>query len=90
MSALLIVDNVPLSFRDRDLARLFADYGTVRSARIVMARTDQALGFGYVEMATVEEAEKACRALNGCVVMGMRMVVQPAGPDRPESQPGPG
>lgn len=78
MTALLIVDFLPLSFSDRDLGVLFAKFGTVKSAHIVMTRANQAVGFGYVEMATPEEAEKAFKALDGAEIMGRRIMVQPA------------
>jgi RNA recognition motif-containing protein len=50
---------------DEDLQQLFAQAGTVESAVVINDRdTGQSKGFGFVEMATDEEAQKAIEMFN--------------------------
>jgi len=72
-----------LSYRvtDQHLQELFAQYGTVTSAKVITDRyTGQSRGFGFVEMATSEEAQKAITALNGTQHEGRTLVVNEAKP----------
>ncbi len=59
----------------------YQQYGTVTSAKVISDRyTGQSRGFGFVEMATSEEAQKAISALNGTQHEGRTLVVNEAKP----------
>ena len=61
----LFVDGLPPSFTNLQLKELFATAGTVLWSRIVAGVTGQGSGFGYVEMNTPDEAQKAAKTLDG-------------------------
>ncbi|HKB03799.1 MAG TPA: hypothetical protein VKD90_16360 [Gemmataceae bacterium] len=60
MGRKLYVGNLTYEVTDADLEKLFAPFGTVESAQVVMDRaTGQSKGFGFVEMMTAQEAQVA-------------------------------
>lgn len=64
-----------------NLSAAFAQFGEVTSAKIVKDRdTGRSKGFGFVEMANDEEANKAIAALNETELDGRTIVVKPANP----------
>ena len=66
MGTKLYVGGLPYSTTEQQLQELFSQHGSVTSAKIITDRyTGQSRGFGFVEMATSEEAQKAITALNG-------------------------
>ncbi len=66
MSKNIYVGNISYSIGDQELERLFTQYGTVKSARVITDKyTNQSKGFGFVEMEDVAEADAAISALNG-------------------------
>lgn len=72
----LYVGNLPFSLEDADLSQVFAQAGTVTSARVVLdPATGRKRGFGFVEMSTPEEAQAAVDMLNGTEVGGRAIVV---------------
>lgn len=81
MGTKLYVGSLPYSVTDQQLQELFAQHGTVSSAKVIMDRfTGRSRGFGFVEMATSEEAQKAIAALNGTQYEGRTLVVNEAKP----------
>ena len=81
MGKKLYVGNLTYSIGDSDLQALFAPFGTVASAQVIMDReTGRAKGFGFVEMGTDEEANAAIAALNGKEVEGRALTVNEARP----------
>ena len=81
MSTKLYVGSLPYSTTEQQLHDLFAQYGSVQSAKVITDRyTGQSRGFGFVEMATGEEAQKAIAALNGSNMGGRTLVVNEARP----------
>lgn len=93
MNKKLYVGGLSYSVTDSQLQQLFAGHGTVESAKVVMDRdTDRSRGFGFVEMATQEEAEKAIQALNGTQHEGRSLTVNMSKPreDRPARSGGGG
>ena len=77
----LYVGSLSYQVTDQTLQELFAQYGTVTSAKVISDRyTGQSRGFGFVEMATSEEAQKAISALNGTQHEGRTLVVNEAKP----------
>lgn len=72
-----------LSFRAKkeDLAELFAPYGEVTSARIIINRdTRRSKGYGFVEMATEEDGQRAIEELNDAEYDGRTLSVSVARP----------
>jgi cold-inducible RNA-binding protein len=88
MPAKLFVGNLSFQATEEDLRELFAQAGTVESVRIVTDQfTGRPRGFGFVEMATKEEAAKAIEVLNGRLFRDRNLVVDEA---RPQPQRGSG
>ena len=82
----LYVGGLSYSVTDAQLLKMFASHGTVETAKVVMDRdSDRSRGFGFVEMSTQEEAEKAIAALNGTQHEGRSLTVNLSKPreDRP-------
>ena len=81
MSKNLYVGGLPYSVEDGQLMQLFQSHGTVESAKVITDRdTGRSRGFGFVEMGTQEEAEKAIQALNGTELEGRTLTVNVAKP----------
>jgi RNA recognition motif-containing protein len=75
----IYVGNISWSMSDQDLENLFAEHGTVTSAKIVTDRmTNRSRGFGFVEMS--DGAEAAIAALNEAEVEGRKLVVNESRP----------
>ena len=82
----LYVGNLSFSFSEQDLNSLFAQSGTVESARIVTDRdSGQSRGFGFVEMSSRSEGEAAISELNGKEVNGRALKVNEAKPQENRS-----
>lgn len=85
----LYVGGLPYSVTEGRLEEIFAEYGSVQSARVISDKfTGQSRGFGFVEMNSGEEAQKAIEALNGSQLDGRTLVVNEARPQ--ERRPGGG
>lgn len=81
MGKKLYVGNLGYGVSDRDLERLFAQYGTVRSAKVITDRdSGRSKGFGFVEMDSDSEAQAAIDAMNGSEVEGRPLTVNEARP----------
>ncbi len=81
MSTKLYVGGLPYSVTEQQLSELFAQQGTVSSAKVITDKfTGQSRGFGFVEMSTAEEAKKAISALNGTQMDGRPLTVNEAKP----------
>ena len=62
----LYVGNLSFQSTDEDLRNLFAEYGQVNSATVIMDReTGRSRGFGFVEMDDEKAADAAISALDG-------------------------
>jgi RNA recognition motif-containing protein len=73
----LFVGSLSFSTSSQRLLELFAEAGTVESAAVVTDRdTGQSRGFGFVEMATAEEATQAISRLNGRELDGRQLKVE--------------
>jgi RNA recognition motif-containing protein len=91
MGAKLYVGSLAYSIDDTKLKDLFAPVGTVVSAQVIMDRdTNQSKGFGFVEMSSDEEAQKAIKELNGKEVDGRTIMVNEARPKEDRSGGGGG
>jgi cold-inducible RNA-binding protein len=77
MAQKLFVGGLSFSTSNDRLRELFAEAGTVESAVVVTDRdTGRSRGFGFVEMATPEEAEQAVQRYNGKEVDGRQLKVE--------------
>ena len=75
----IYVGNLSWGMNDQDLENLFAEHGTVTSAKIITDRmTNRSRGFGFVEMS--DGAEAAIAALNDTEVEGRKLVVNESRP----------
>ncbi len=86
MGSKLYVGGLPYSVTEEQLNELFAPHGTVESTRIITDRfSGRSRGFGFVEMASEEDAKKAVTALNETPFEGRTLTVNEARPQ--ESRP---
>jgi RNA recognition motif-containing protein len=84
----LYVGGLSYDTTDEGLRTFFEQAGTVDSASVVMDRySGRSRGFGFVEMTSQEDAQKAIRELNGKVLDGRTLTVEQA---RPAGQGGGG
>lgn len=87
MGRKLYVGNLGIDATGSDLEKLFAPHGTVRSAQVEAdENSGRGKGFGFVEMASEQEARAAIDALHGKEYDGRVITVNEAG-DR--ESPGP-
>ena len=81
MGKKLYVGNLPYSVSSSDLQNMFTPHGTVESAEVISDRmTGRSKGFGFVEMASDDEATAAITALNGQDQEGRPLTVNEAKP----------
>jgi RNA recognition motif-containing protein len=84
MGSKIYVGGLPYSATEQQLSELFAPHGSVQSARVITDKfTGQSRGFGFVEMSTDEEAQKAIAALNATQLGGRTLTVNEARPQEP-------
>lgn len=87
MAFKLYVGNLSFQTSSSDLESLFAGAGTVESATVVEDReTGRSRGFGFVEMASQEEGEKAIAEFNGKDFGGREIKVNEAKPREDRSR----
>jgi RNA recognition motif-containing protein len=81
MAHKLFIGGISFSTSTDSLRQLFAQVGTVESAAVITDRdTGQSRGFGFVEMATAEEATQAVSRFNGHQLDGRQLKVELAKP----------
>jgi len=91
MGTKIYVGNLPYSVNEEKLQELFSRHGTVASVRVITDKfSGRSKGFGFVEMQSGEEAEKATAALNGTEFEGRSIVVSEARPQPPRTLGGGG
>ena len=91
MGSKIYVGGLPYSATESELSDLFAQHGTVESVNVITDKfTGQSRGFGFVEMATKEEAEAAISALNSTEMGGRTLTVNEARPQTPRTGGGGG
>lgn len=75
----LFVGNLPWEFSSEDLRNLFSEFGEVAEALVVKDRVSgRSRGFGFVDMAKNRHGTTAAQSLNGSVVGGRALTVNPA------------
>ncbi len=84
MGKKLYVGNLGYEVTSADLQQLFAPHGNVQSAQVMEDRdAGRSKGFGFVEMSSDEEAQKAIGALNGKIHGERALTVNEAKPRAP-------
>ena len=81
MATRLFVGSLSWNTTDDQLRDFFSAAGTVSSANVIVDReTNRSKGFGFVEMSSDEEAQKAIASLNGKELDGRTIIVSEARP----------
>ena len=81
MGSRIFVGGLPYAVTENELRDLFVTHGTVESANVVTDKfTGQSRGFGFVEMASEDEANSAIEALDGSELGGRKLTVNMARP----------
>ena len=87
----LYVGNLTYNVNESDLEALFAPFGTVQSAQVIVDRdTNRSKGFGFVEMGSDAEAQAAIQGLDGRDHDGRNLTVNEAKPMAPRENRGGG
>jgi RNA recognition motif-containing protein len=77
----IYVGNLSFDATEGELKELFAPFGQVTEVRLIMDKfSGKSKGFGFIEMPSKEEAEKAIEGLNGKDIKGRGMAVNEAKP----------
>lgn len=85
----IYVGNLLFDVTESDLRQAFEPFGQVSEVRLIMDKySGKSKGFGFVEMPSKEEAEKAIEQLNGSELKGRAMNVNVAKP-KPDRSGGP-
>ena len=83
MNKKLYVGSLPFSVTEEELHNLFSAFGAIDSVRIITDKfTGQSKGFGFVEMASTEDAKKAIDGMNGKQLNGRTLIVNEARPEQ--------
>jgi RNA recognition motif-containing protein len=83
MNLKLYVGNLPFGASEEDLKKLFSEAGTVESVKIVTdSYSGRSRGFGFVEMSSDADAEKAISLINGKTFMERALIVSEAKPQK--------
>ena len=86
MAKKLYVGGLSYDTTEATLKETFAQAGTVESATIIIDKmTNRSKGFGFVEMSTEEEAQKAIAEINGKELDGRTLTVNEAKPMEPRA-----
>jgi cold-inducible RNA-binding protein len=81
MAKKIYVGNLSYTAREDDIRELFEKFGEIESVKIIMDNmTGRPKGFGFVEMTSNEEADKAIATLNGTAFMERTLNVSEARP----------
>lgn len=85
----LYVGNMSFKVTEEEIKELFGKIGEVVSVHLITdAHTGQPKGFGFVEMASEGDAQKAIETLNGTILMERSLTVNEAKPPKPREQRG--
>jgi cold-inducible RNA-binding protein len=91
MGKKLYVGNLPYSATEQTISAMFSECGTVESVKLITDRdTGRSKGFGFVEMATDDQAAEGIKRFNGADNGGRAMTVNEAKPQAPREERGGG
>jgi RNA recognition motif-containing protein len=77
----IYVGNLDFKVNEDDLQKVFEEYGTVSSAKIIVDKfTGRSKGYGFIEMDDESDASKAIKDLDGSVMENREIVVNEAKP----------
>jgi cold-inducible RNA-binding protein len=88
METRLYVGNLPYAATEEQIKKHFGQAGNVTSVALIVDKMTKRLkGFGFVEMASTEEAQKAISMFHGKDFMGRAITVNVARPreERPRN-----
>ena len=89
MAKKLYVGNLPWSATDEVLKETFSAAGKVDTATVIMDKmSGRSKGFGFVEMSSEDEAQKAIEMFNGKELDGRKLTVNEARPMEPRAPRG--
>jgi len=81
--ATIFCGNLNYGLTEGELRAAFEPFGQVEGVRIITDKwTNQAKGFGFVDMASEDDAARARAALEGTILMGRRLRCSPASRER--------
>jgi RNA recognition motif-containing protein len=81
MGTKLYVGGLPYSITEGQLQEIFSAHGTVESANVISDKfTGKSRGFGFVEMGSSAEGQRAIESLNGTQLDGRTLTVNEAKP----------
>ncbi len=87
MGKKLYIGNISFQATEDEVKEIFSGVGEVESVNIIIdAYTNQSKGFGFVEMASEEDAKKAMETLNGSEFMNRSIIVNEARPRQPREK----
>lgn len=82
----LFVGSLPFSTKEDELRDLFSEAGNVESVALINDKmSGRPKGFGFVEMSTEDEANKAIEMFNGYDMNGRNIIVNMARPMEPRA-----
>lgn len=90
MAKRIYVGNLSYRNDEESLKELFGEIGEVQSVKIITDETGRSKGFGFVEMTSDENADKAIATLNGASFGGRNLVVNEARPQAERGRTGGG
>jgi len=86
MAIKLYIGNLPFKAQEEELQTLFQQAGSVESVNIIRDKmSGKSRGFGFIEMATVEDAQKAIEMFNGHSLDNRQLTVNEARPQAARS-----
>jgi cold-inducible RNA-binding protein len=86
----IYVGNLSFKTSEQELRQAFEAFGQVTTVNVIADReTGRPRGFGFVEMPSAEEAQKAIEGLNGISLGGRSLTVNEARPREGRAGPGP-
>lgn len=81
MAKRIYVGNLPYSTNEAELKDIFSEFGEVATTKVITDRdSGRSRGFGFVEMTSDSEADRAIQELNGKDMQGRPLVVNEARP----------
>lgn len=85
----LFVGGLPFATTSEELEQIFAEFGTVASAKVITDReSGRSKGFGFVEFENEDEGKKAESEMNGKEIGGRSVTVNEARPKQPRDNGG--